>query len=86
MENKKKTTELLDLLTKLIDKDGNLLEGWEEANEELRGRHPFWDIFSEDLDDSLPALAEEIKDLKAEIKKLKRHKHDDKTGDVLIRI
>lgn len=85
MENKK-TTELLDLLTKLIDKEGNLLEGWDEAWEELKGRHPFWDLFDEDYDESLPALREEIDDLKVEIKKLKRHKHHLFSGDVLIRI
>jgi len=85
MENKT-TTELLDLLSKLIDKDGNLLKGYEEAEEELKSREPFWQIFNEDFDESIPALLERIEDLEAEIKKLKRHKHDDKTGDVLIRI
>ena len=85
MENKK-TTELLDLLKTLIDKDGNLLEGWEEAYEELKMRTPFSEILDANLDDSLPSLKEQIEDLKVEVKQLKRHKHDEKSGDVLIRI
>ena len=85
MENKK-TTELLDLITKLVDKDGNLLEGYEEALEELKSRTPFDAIFDEDWENSLAWLSETVEDLKDEIKKLKRHKHDEKTGDVLIRI
>ena len=85
MENKT-TTELLNLLTKLVDKEGNLLEGYDEALEELRNREPFYQILHEDFDDSLPALKEEIADLKDELKKLKRHKHEPNTGDVLIRI
>ena len=84
MENKT-TTELIDLVAKLIDKDGNLLKGWDEAWEELQTRQPFFDIFSGDMDGSLPNLQEQIDDLRSEVKKLKRHKHD-KNGDVLIRI
>jgi len=85
MENKK-TTELLDLLQTLIDKDGNLLEGYEEAFEELKKREPFFQIFDDGWEDSLPWLTNKIEELEAEIKKLKRHKHDIKSGDVLIRI
>ena len=85
MENKT-TTELLDLLTKLIDKNGNLKEGYEKTMEELKNREPFYQILHEDFDESLPALKEQIDELVGEIKKLKRHKHDEKTGDVLIRI
>ena len=85
MENKK-TTELLDLLKKLTDKEGNLLEGYEEVLELLKLRTPFFEILHEDSEDGLPAFREEIDELKADIKKLKRHKHDEKSGDVLIRI
>ncbi|GAH82049.1 unnamed protein product [marine sediment metagenome] len=85
MENKK-TTELLDLLHKLTDKDGNLLEGWQEVWDELVQRDPFCLILNEDSDCGLSSLQDEIIELKDEIKRLKRHKHDEKTGDVLIRI
>ena len=85
MENKK-TTELLDLLKTLIDKEGNLEDGYQEALDELKSREPFWQIFNEDYDESLPALKGQVDELIEEIKKLKRHKHDEKTGDVLIRI
>lgn len=85
MENKK-TTELLDLLQKLTDKNGNLGEGYDEAFEELELRAPFYEILHEDFENSLPSLCKEIEELKAEVKKLKRHKHDEKNGDVLIRI
>ena len=84
MENKK-TTELLDLLKTLIDKDGNLLDGWNEAYEELKTREPFNTILTNEFSDG-ESLEEKVEELEAEIKKLKRHKHDDKTGDVLIRI
>ncbi len=83
MENKT-TTELLDLVTKLVGKDGHLEKGWEEAWEELQTRHPFYDILSEDMDESIPALWEKIEDLEGEIKKLKRHSH--KGGRVVISI
>jgi len=51
MENKK-TTELLDLIPKLIDKNGNLLEGYDEALEELKNREPFYEILNEEYDES----------------------------------
>ena len=85
MENKK-TTELLDLLKTLIDKEGNLEDGYQEALDELKSREPFWQIFNEDYDESLPTLKGQVDELIEEIKKIKRHKHDEKTGDVLIRI
>lgn len=85
MENKK-TTELLDLLQKLNEDD--FAEGgkYEQITKELYSRYPFVEILDEDFTRSLPAVWEEIEELKAEIKRLKRHKHDEKTGDVLIRI
>lgn len=84
MENKK-TTELLDLLQKLVDKDGNLLDGYDEAYEELKSREPFSNILESKYETG-ESLEEKIAYLEDEVKKLKRHKHDEKNGDVLIRI
>ena len=85
MENKT-TTELIDLLTKLVDKDGKLKDGYEEAFEELKNREPFYFLLHEDYDESLPSLLREMEELREEVKLLKRHKHDIKSGDVMIRI
>ena len=79
MENKT-TTELIDLVTKLVDKDGHLKDGWEEADEELKSRSPFNEIFG------IEGIMERLETLEKEVKKLKRHKHDERTGDVMIRI
>jgi len=84
MENKT-TTELIDLLTKLVDKEGNLQEGWEEASEELLTRDPFNLILSNKFSEG-DSLEERLDGLEEDIKLLKRHKHDDKSNDVLIRI
>jgi len=84
MENKT-TTELLDLLTKLVDKEGNLQDGWQEAYDELLTRTPFDSILESELETG-ESLQERVDDLEHEIKKLNRHKHDEKNGDVLIRI
>ena len=84
MENKK-TTELLDLLVKLVDKEGNLLDGYIEAYEELKSREPFSTILKSKYDTG-ESIEERIDYLEEEVKKLKRHKHDEKNGDVLIRI
>ena len=87
MENKK-TTELLDLLQKLDEDKGDWKSGgkYEQIMGELETRYPFVEILSEDDDRSIPSVWEKIEELESEIKKLKRHKHDEKTGDVLIRI
>lgn len=92
MENKT-TIELLKLLENPPEEgDKNYDEYWktdgiyEQAIDELKTREPFIQILGEDWETSLPSAWEEIENLKAEIKKLKRHKHDVKTGDVLIRI
>ena len=85
MENKT-TTELIDLLKKLIGKDGSLKEGWNEVYEELKSREPFYTIMHDDSEEGIVRLATRIEKLEEDIKKLKRHKHDEKTGDVLIRI
>ena len=82
MENKT-TTELLDLLEKLVSKDGNLKEGYEECLEELKSREPFYSLFNPRTEKT---VADELEDIEEDIKKLKRHKHDVKTGDVVIRI
>ena len=85
MENKK-TTELLDLLSKLTDDDYKTDGKYEKIMGELETRDPFVQIIGKDWDTSLPALLEKIEDLEAEIKKLKRHKHEAQTGDVMVRI
>lgn len=88
MENKK-TTELLELLHKLPE-SGEETWGEEGTYEQIMGelvtRHPFFDILDEDYEESLPSAWKAIIDLQEEVKKLKRHKHDPKTGDVMIRI
>jgi len=85
MENKK-TTELIDLLTSLVDKEGNLKDGHEEALEELKSREPFWLLFDEDWEKGIPAILGALKEIKEDIKLLKRHKHDEKTNDVMVRV
>ena len=90
MENKT-TIELLELLWKL-DKQSEKKEGeidwdkWEEALAELRKREPFSGIFGESEDSNDPTLEERIEVLEEIVKSLKRHKHDEKSGDVMIRI
>lgn len=84
MENKK-TTELLDLLGKNTGDayDSGLQD---ELIAELRKRSPFFEILDPDWDEGIPAILVKIAELEDEVKKLKRHKHDPQTGDVLIRI
>jgi len=84
MENKK-TTELLDLLANLTAEDYREGGTYQAIMGELETREPFVEILSKDWDTSLPSAWEAIDELKEEIKKLKRHKHDT-NGDVLIRI
>lgn len=88
MENKK-TTEIIDALGKLPD-EGEKIWGeggtYEKLMGELETRHPFSNILDPDDDTSLPSAWEAIKELQADIKALKRHKHDEKSGDVMIRI
>jgi hypothetical protein len=88
MENKK-TTELINALAELPDSGEDIWgEGgkYEKLMGELETRHPFSDLLNPDFDDSLPAAWEAIKEIQADIKALKRHKHDAKSGDVMIRI
>ena len=88
MENKT-TTELLELLRKLPDSGDETwgLGGkYEQITSELKSRYPFYEILNEDDETSLPSAWAAIEKIKDEIKKLKRHKHDEKSGDVVIRI
>ena len=85
MENKK-TTELINLLQELKEDDYQSGGKYEQLIGELKSREPFLQILSKDWDDSLPVVWEVLKRIQEDIKSLKRHKHDEKTGDVLIRI
>ena len=85
MENKK-TSELIDLLDNLKDEDYNEGGKYQQIMGELETRELFIGIIGKDWDTSLPAVWKVVEVLQEEIKKLKRHKHDEKTGDVLIRI
>lgn len=87
MENKK-TTELVDMLFKLDEEKGDWQAGgkYEQITAELKTRYPFYDIFNEDHDESIPSVWKAIEEMREDIKKLKRHKHDPLNGDVLIRI
>jgi len=90
MENKT-TTELLDLLFKLDKKSEKDVENvdwkqYDEINSEIQKRFPFNKILGELDDPNDYSLEERIENLEADVKKLKRHKHDEKNGDVLIRI
>ena len=88
MENKT-TIELLELLRKLPEEGEEIWgEGgkYEQIMGELETRHPFADILNPDYEDSLPAAWEAIKDIETTIKELRRHKHDERSGDVMIRI
>lgn len=82
MENKK-TTELLDLLDKKRKEDK-----WDEETsaivDELKSREPFYSLWKPGGND-VP-MDEELEDIKGDIKLLKRHKHDQKTDDVMVRI
>ena len=87
MENKT-TTELLELLRKKGTGSGDDYdeETYQQAFTELGKRSPFWEIFNEDWEEGLPKALEMIRELQIEVKLLKRHKHDEKNGDVMVRI
>ncbi len=76
------------MFSKLDESGGDWKTGgkYEQIMRELETRYPFQNLLDKDWEESLPQAWERIKELEGEIKKLKRHKHDDKTGDVLIRI
>ncbi len=88
MENKA-TSELLDLLWKIENKSGDKTDWdkYEEVLAELRKRAPFDKIIGNQQNEGFdPSLEEKMEDVLGDIKLLKRHKHDDKNGDVLVRI
>ena len=90
MENKA-TSEILDLLWKLEKKSEKSGEGlpdeYDEAIAELRKRPPYDRIIGDRQNEGYdPSMEELLKDATGDIKLLKRHKHDDKSNDVLIRI
>lgn len=85
MENKK-ITELLDLLTSLISKDGDLKDGYEETSGELKNREPFCTILKNDITLYDETLEGRIEYLEEQVRLLKRHKHELNTGDIMIRI
>lgn len=85
MENKK-TTELIDELENLADEDYDDGGKRDQIMAELTRREPFSILLSEYYDESLPKIAEIVFELQDDVKLLKRHKHDEKNGDVLVRI
>ena len=82
MENKS-ILELLELLNKLKNKNGNLSDEWYEVWDALLEWEPFCTILNPDNEKGIPQIFEEIKELKNEIRKLKNHKHD-KNGEVMV--
>lgn len=83
MENKT-TTELLEILWKIEKADtGNDWDKHAEAYAELRKRPPFNTIIGDSSDET---LEEKIERFEEDLKLLKRHKHDQNNGDVLVRI
>jgi hypothetical protein len=84
----KTTSELLNLLNNLDEDKGDWKSGgkYEQIIDVLKTREPFSSILSEDYDEGLPAAFETIKEIQEDIKLLKRHKHEEKSGDVMVRI
>ena len=85
IENKT-TTALLNELANLKEEDWKTGGKYEQLSGELENREPFLQILDEDWDTGLPAVWRAIESMREEIKLLKRHKHDSKSGDVLVRI
>lgn len=85
MENKK-TTELIDELQNLTDDDWGGGGKYEEIMEELKIREPFATLLNPEYEGSVTDLEKRIAALQDDVKKLKRHKHDQDNGDVLVRI
>jgi hypothetical protein len=82
------TTELLEVLRKMGTGAGDDYDEdvYDEAFAELKTRSPFWELFNEDWEEGIPQILVRLADLEEELKKLKRHKHDPVTGDVMVRI
>lgn len=86
MENKT-TTELIDLLNQdFSDEDYDNSGKYTLIMNELKNRSPFQEMLHEVYEESLPNLAKQVEYLQEQVKLLKRHKHDEKNGDVLVRI
>lgn len=92
MENKT-TIELLELLHKAPaegEKDYDKFWGsegtYEQIMDEIKEREPFLQILGEDWDTALPAVWEAIEGILETLKELRRHKHEQKSGDVMVRI
>ena len=89
MENKK-TTELLDLLMKVSFDEKSNQHDIDDVFAELCKRPPFDKLFGENQYGSSNMREmthdERLEELEDDVKLLKRHKHDDKSGDVLVRI
>lgn len=81
MENKK-TTELLDRIWE-ISKDGDWSDEATEILDELKSREPFYTFLN---DENSEPILDVLTEVKSDIKLLKRHKHDEKTDDVMVRI
>ncbi len=89
MENKT-TTELLDLLWKIESKAQVSDDEWEKHSQaltDLKKRTPFRQILGEsEYEGDTPTHSEHLEEIDADIRLLKRHKHDTHTGDVMTRI
>ena len=91
MENKT-TIELLELISKLekeANKDTNGNTDWDKyelAIGELRNREPFKGIMGESDDPNDQTLQQRLEEVEDIVKKLRRHSHHEKSGDVMIRI
>ena len=90
MENKK-TTELLDLLWELENTPENKQKDdhWDryvEVRAELEKRPPFNELIGTREEANEYSHEERLDELDEAMKGLKRHKHDDKSGDVMVRI
>jgi len=69
---KKKTSELLDLFPSFVDEKGNLLDGYEEVEEEIYSREPFYQLRHPRDEET---VAEEFDLIDESLKNFKRHKH-----------
>lgn len=88
MENKT-TAELLDLLWKIESKTETTDTDWDkfaEARAELEKRPPFNELIGTREEANEFSHEERLEALEDDTKLLKRHKHDEKSGDVMVRI
>lgn len=89
MENKK-TTELLDMLQKVSFNEKSTVQDVGDVFAELCKRPPFDKLFGESQYGSSNVgdmtHDERIEELEGDVKLLKRHKHEERSGDVMVRI